>query len=1444
MSEVCHRSEHARCYTRRMDVRFHPLIDRWFRETFDAPTDVQAQAWPVIARGEHLLVTAPTGSGKTLTAFLWAINQFVTGELETGSTRVLYISPLKALNNDIQRNLLTPLAALEAAFSEAGETFPSIRVQTRSGDTEPGERQRMLRRPPEILITTPESLNILLTSKSGHGLLSRLNTVILDEIHAVQGNKRGAFLMSAIERLVPLSGEFQRIALSATVEPLNQVAAVVGGYVREGERFEPRAVNVLRAQDAKQYEVEIRYPASAAQRPEDQKLWDALAPDLVDRIRRNRSTLLFVNSRALCETLTHKINEAAGELIAYSHHGSLSREIRFEVEQRLKAGDLAAIVATSTLEMGIDIGSLDEVILIQSPDSVSSAIQRIGRAGHQVGQTSRCTIYPTHPYDFIESAVLGRAVLEKDIEPSILIERPLDVLAQVIVSMTATATWHLDELYLEVRRSHAFTSLPRRQFDLVIDMLAGRYANNHLRELRPRVIVDRIEQTIKAGKGATLSLYLSGGVIPDRGYFQLRHEGDNARIGELDEEFVWEAQVGKLFSFGTQTWQIKKITHNDVVVAPAKPGKSTPPFWKAEPLNRDFHYASRIGDFLEHANDRLDDDDFIEELRSQWHMDSEAAAELSSFLIRQREHTGVALPHRHHLLVEKVQRGPAGAAGQQMILHTGWGTRVNRPLALALEAGWLETFGELPEIFVGNEAIVIQLHDALSLEALLALAPVDRLEERLRERLEGSGFFGARFRENAGRALLLSKGRFGERKPLWMSRLQSQKLLDSVLRYDDFPIALETWRTCLIDEFDLSHLRQVLTELAHREIAVTEISTRTPSPFASGTAWGQISLYMYMDDTPRAGKRSSLATSLLEEAVFNPGIRPGIPLRLKNEFEAKRQRQLADYEPETGEDIHEWIKERVAIPLDEFRQDIPAGATRLQAGDATLVVSREDEPTVRSALVEAQEEAVTTLLANWLQYYGPMRFEDITVKLGIGETPLVKALTHLVDERTLIEGQLIRESEEAWWCDAENFEILLRLQRRSLRPDFEALPAAALTAYLFHWQTQSSAREPRERLFDVLERLRCHPLTAGLWETDVLPARLPEFDTRDLDTLVQEGDIGWIGTGNKQITFVFEDDLELLSPHQESPLPKPLADAMPDPAGHYEFTALQDRTSLGASELAEILWQAVWQGQLTNNTMMALRKGLDSNFTVPESGDLASSRRRHIRRGGFNRWRGAIPFSGSWHRLEIDPPEDDLIAGEELAKERVRLLLNRFGILFRELLLRELPDFQWRSVFRAIRLMELSGELLAGHFFKGIPGLQFVSAEALRILERPLPDRIFWLCAADPVSPCGLGLDTDTAHLPRRVPGSHLVYHDSELVLVSERRGKALTILVEPDSEHLPAYLAVLRHLVYRSRQPVRQLKIETINGEPALSSRWLDVLTGELGLTRDYNSVFMQRSL
>ncbi|MEJ2111232.1 MAG: DEAD/DEAH box helicase, partial [Acidobacteriota bacterium] len=583
---------------------FHPIIRQWFTEKIGTPTVIQDKAWPLIQEGRHVLVTAPTGCGKTLTAFLWALHQLIQGTWETGQTRVLYISPLKALNNDIQRNLLTPLKQLQDFFAARDTHMPEIRVITRSGDTPSSERRKMRRHPPEILITTPESLNILLTSRNALPSLSGIRTVILDEIHAVVDSKRGTHLISAVDRLVPLAGEFQRIALSATVKPLDLVARFVGGYQQTGpDTYVARPVVTVASGESKVYDLKVEFPDDAREKMIEDSWWPALIDHFRAVLNNNRSTLLFANSRRLVEKVARLVNESEQKVVVYAHHGSLSREIRLAVEQKLKQGELRGIVATNSLELGIDIGSLDSVVMIQTPFSVSSTIQRLGRAGHRVGQVSRGSIVPTHGADFLVAAVMAHAVSEQDIEKVNPVREPLDVLTQIILSACVTQTWDIDALYDFVRTSFPFHKLKRTHYDLVLQMLQGRYADTRLRELKPRVTVDRLENTIKAKDASAYLLFMAGGTIPDRGYYNLRLQDTKAKLGELDEEFVWERNIGDPFGVGSRIWRIHRIPHNDVEVKPETRQLNIIPFWKAESRDAAFHFASKVGVFLEWANE-------------------------------------------------------------------------------------------------------------------------------------------------------------------------------------------------------------------------------------------------------------------------------------------------------------------------------------------------------------------------------------------------------------------------------------------------------------------------------------------------------------------------------------------------------------------------------------------------------------------------------------------------------------------------------------------------------------------------------------------------------------------------------------------------------------------------------------------------------------------------
>ncbi len=1570
---------------------FHPVIASWFARRYGEPTDIQRQAWPRIAAGEHVLVTAPTGSGKTLTAFLWALDRLLTGAWEGGRTRVLYVSPLRALNNDIQRNLLSPLAELEAAFAAAGEPAVPVRVLTRSGDTPQSERQKMVRRPPEILITTPETLNILLTSRGGRSLLGEIAAVILDEIHAVAGGKRGTHLITAVDRLVRLSGEFQRVALSATVRPLDRVARFVGGYrleprVEGGEPgYRRRPVATVRSAMAKRYDLEVR---AAAERPpappslgqvepptEEANLWEPLAREVRGRIRANRSTLVFANSRRTTEKATRFLNEGEPEELAYSHHGSLSREIRAVVEERLKQGRLKGIVSTSSLELGIDIGALDEVVLVQTPPSVAAAVQRIGRAGHQVGETSRGRLYPLHERDVLDAAVVARGVLEGDIEELAPVRGALDVLAQIILSMVAAEPWRVDELYDHLRAGFPYRHLERRQFDLVLEMLAGRYADSRIRELRPRLALDRLDGTVRARPGTARLVYMSGGTIPDRGYFQLRRQDTMAKLGELDEEFVWERSIGDSFTLGAQSWRIRKVTHNDVLVSPARKGAAMAPFWRAEARDRTFHLSHRIGEFLERAERHLERRGGDKELRpvllEEHRMDAAAAERLLELLARQRAETGAALPHRHHLLLEKLGAPEGRPDREQAILHFGWGGRVLRPLALAMKAAWRVEHGWPLELEHDNDAFIVALPPAFDPRGLLDLVRPDNVEKLLVGELERSGFFGARFRENAGRAVLLPRAGFRRRTPLWLNRERAKKLLASVSAYDDFPLVVETWRTCLEDEFDLASLKLLLGELEAGAIRVSECRTSAPSPFAGNLIWKQTNRLMYEDDVPE-GEGAGLRGDLLRELVFSSELRPRIPADVLDRFQRKLHRTWPGYTPQSAGELVEWVKERLLIPQGEWREllaaierdaeaapgaaadadpagrcgigelvaeaserlvavDLVAGGDRTgdHHGDAEEgrgVIGIESLPRLAAAsglapgelrvaslagpdapLPEAvgavlegpravarprespgppegegtEDDPLAAFVAEWLRFYGPVPREHLTDTLGLEEDRVRDLLETLTASETLVVDRF-RAGDDAprEICDAENLERLLRLMRAAARPSFEPLPIERLPQFLASWQGLATPADGVQGLQSALERLFGFPAAARLWEGDVLPARLEPYYPSWLDGLLQESELVWLGCGRERLTFVFPDDVELLQqigdrhridPSESDQPPAavnsvPVTDLFPDPRGRFTLEDLARHTGLPGGELGEHLWRLAWDGRVTNTAFAAVRQGILSRFR-PAAGaeDRWVSERRHqarsagrraARRHRFDRWRACRPFAGDWYRLDVAPgaagqrgdgaePEPrDALDEEELNKDRVRLLLHRYGVLFRELLERELPALRWGRLFRTLRLMELSGEVLAGQFFDDVPGLQFAAPAAFRRLEEGLPDdAVVWMSAADPASPAGLGLEALQGCYPARLPSNHLVFHGPRLVATSARHGAELQIHVPPEHPLLGDYLAVLKHLLTRQFDPRRGVTVETVNGEPAATGGYAAKLIELFEASREAGALKLRRS-
>ncbi|MBN2041628.1 MAG: DEAD/DEAH box helicase [Spirochaetes bacterium] len=1439
---------------------FHPLIREWFTQNIGTPTGIQSMTWPVVADKKHVLVTAPTGSGKTLTAFLWGINQLVSGAWPCGQVRILYISPLKALNNDIQRNLIKPLYELENYFSGKGVKFPAIRVLTRSGDTPGDERQKMLRRPPEILITTPESFNILLTSKSGRNLFTGITTVILDEIHAVIANKRGTHMITAVDRLVLLSGEFQRIALSATVRPLKDVADFAGGYIySENDRsYHSREVSIVTSDDTKKYEIKVIKPDKIVHESSlqnDDTQWPALISECKNIIKSHNSTLFFTNTRRYAEKITGLLNENEPEELAYAHHGSLSREIRLTVEQKLKNGELKAIVATNSLELGIDIGHLDQVVLIESPQSISSAIQRLGRSGHEVGKISKGALFPLYGRDFLVSAVIAKAIIGHEIEPVKIIQNPLDILAQIVLSMTIAEKWDIDELYVFLKSIYPYHNLERDHFELVIEMLAGRFENSRIRELKPRVYIDRIDNTIQARENSAFLIYMSGGTIANRGYFDLRLQDSKAKIGELDEEFVWERTIGETFSLGTQVWQIQKITHNDVEVSPSKAQPGIIPFWKAEQQNKDFFLAEKIGLFLENADKNLKKPEFFNDLKTTYKMDDIAAESLIDFLVRQKAATNSSLPNRHNLLIEHFDDPFNQTNKKQVILHTFWGGKINHPYAIAISAVWQETFNYKLEVIHTNDAILLILPHSFTAKDILSLITPENSEKYLQKGLESTGLFGARFRENAECALLLPKTSFRKRMPLWMNRLRSKKILQAVKRYEEFPVIIETWRSCLRDEFDLDNLKNLLYELQEGIITVTESITTTPSPFTGDLIYKQINKYMYEDDQLPSSGKSSLSDDLIKQLLQSSHLRPKIPEEIIQSLDLKLKRTAQGYTPASSPELLDWIKERILIPENEWNDlvnaveyDSPDQSKffiseiqnkilwiKTENSETNFLTAVETLPRLYQifpglAVIETGEAleqagfsqkagwSLSEFLFQWLSYYGPLELEYIQELFALDSGALSSAVEELLEDQKIVLDRFGENSTKEEICYSDNLEILLRILRKSRQPAFDSLPVEKLQLFIAQFQGLAPKGTNLEDLQHRLEQLFGWPASSADWEGYLLPARVKPYFTAWMDSLMQTSDLIWFGCGKDKISMSFEQDIELF----RNPEAKTFAEVNEIFAnsGRYNFFDITRLTGLDTNGTAQKIWNLAWKGGISNDTFQALRKGILNNFSA-ESKNTASYERKNI-----NRWKSARPMDGHWFRIEYSSEKKDILEQEELTKDRIRQLFKRYGIIFRELLAHELPPMQWKNIFRNLRLMEFSGEILSGHFFKGIPGLQFMSHEAYRMIQNPLAeDSVFWINAKDPASLCGVQLESLKSYLPSRISSSFLVYEGQRIVIIIKKNGKNIEILVEPDHPKLNEYLEIFKDLLGREFNPAGRIVIEKINNASAVSSPYTQTL-------------------
>jgi ATP-dependent helicase Lhr and Lhr-like helicase len=1483
--------------------RFSAITREWFSSTFVAPTTAQADAWDAIADGNNTLVIAPTGSGKTLAAFLWAIDDLAGRADRPSGTRVLYVSPLKALAVDVERNLRTPLAGLTRIAERRGLPAPDISVGVRSGDTPPARRRQLIAQPPDVLITTPESLFLMLTS-AARETLTGVQTVIVDEIHAIAGGKRGAHLALSLERLDNLreGPPAQRIGLSATVRPPEELARFLSGQ---------SPTTIVAPPSAKTVELTVQVPVPDMANLANNTIWPDVEARLVDLIESHSSTIVFANSRRLAERLTSRLNEIHAErcgialatdgnpqvpggapahimgsgqtlgadaVLARAHHGSVSKEQRAVVEEDLKRGLLKAVVATSSLELGIDMGAVDLVIQVEAPPSVASGLQRIGRAGHQVGEVSQGVLFPKHRTDLIGCAVTVQRMLASQIETMRVPANPLDILAQQTVAAAALEPLDADRWFDTVRRSAPFATLPRSVYEATLDLLSGKYPSTEFAELRPRLVYDRDTGTLTARPGAQRLAVTSGGAIPDRGLFTvyLATESEKpSRVGELDEEMVYESRPGDVISLGATSWRITEITHDRVLVIPAPGQPARLPFWRGDDVGRPAELGAALGAFTGELAG-LDRDAFGKRCTGLG-FDDYATENLWKLLDDQRTATNV-VPTDTTLLVERF-RDELG--DWRVILHSPHGLRVHGPLALAVGRRLLERYGIDEKPTASDDGIVVRLPDTLEETppgAELFVFDADEIDPIVTAEVGGSALFASRFRECAARALLLPRRHPGRRSPLWHQRQRAAQLLEVARKYPDFPVVLETIRECVQDVYDVPALVELMAGIAQRRVRVLEAETTKPSPFAASLLFGYIGAFMYEGDTPLAERRAaalSLDSTLLAELLGRVELRELLDPDVIAATGRQLQHLSADRAARDAEAVADLL--RLLGPLTEDEVSARASVAHaggwlegLRAARRALTVSFagrswwvavEDigrlrdgvgaavPPGVPAAFTEEVADPLGELLGRYARTHTPFTTADAAARFGLGLRVTADVLGRLAGDGRLVRGDFVADAEVSGgagaeqWCDADVLRILRRRSLAALRAQVEPVSTAAYGRFLPAWHhvgtSGSSGCAGLDGLMSVIDQLAGVRMPASAIEPLVLAPRVRDYSPAMLDELLATGEVTWSGAGSisgsdgwialhasdsAPLTLAAPAEVDFTDAHRA------ILDTLAGAGGYFFRQLAQD--GVGEAALKAALWELIWAGWVTGDTFAPVRAVLGAGGTRKRS---APAHRAH-RPPRLSRYsvahaqhRTADPtVAGRWSALPAPEPDSTV-----RAHYQAELLLNRHGVLTRGAVTAEGVPGGFATLYKVLSTFEEAGRCQRGYFVESLGGAQFAVASTVDRLrtyldgidpERP-EYRAVVLAAADPANPYGAALPWPTSSgegpgpgaRPGRKAGALVVLVDGELAWFLERGGRSLlTFTDDPAADHAAAM--ALADLVAARR--VASILVERVDGVPALQRR------------------------
>ncbi len=1599
--------------------RFHPVTAEWFRAVFEGPTQPQREGWPAIARGDSTLILAPTGTGKTLTAFLWCLDRLmlqpraftapapepkaakrIRGKKQPREpkkqilpdgvgVRVVYISPLKALAVDVERNLRSPLQGIANMAQRMGVPVHTPEISVRTGDTPTAERARFAKHPGDILITTPESLYLLLTSNAGEALRT-VETVIIDEIHALVPTKRGAHMALSLERLEALAGrKIQRIGLSATQRPLEEVARFLGGadgavqtaarpqepaapalpnevsetaleqgaedtYTAEtfveatvevapsvadeagdaalalgddaaqiiageiaGVRYRP--VTIVNAGARKRLELTVEVPVEdmarlgeiqdtpsgpASQGPKRTSIWQSIHPRLLEIIRQHQSTILFVNARRIAERLAGAINELAGEQIARAHHGSLAASQRSEIEELLKAGHIRALVATSSLELGIDMGAVDLVIQIEAPPSVASGMQRIGRAGHQVGAPSKGIIFPKYRADLIACAAVTRAMHEGHVESTRFLRNALDVLAQQIVAIVAhpplppeeaarrSAKHRSDEdeapglsydaLLSLVRSCSGYAGISTQVFDGVLDMLAGRYPSDEFGELRPRVTWDRTKGWLTPRQGVKKIAILNGGTIPDRGLFGVFLSGERnkpIRVGELDEEMVFEARNGETFILGASTWRIDEITHDKVLVSPApgEPGKM--PFWRGDQAGRPLEFGRRIGALVRELRD-LPRSAALVRLTREHDLDATAAENVLRYLADQEVATE-QVPDDRTVVVERV-RDELG--DWRVCVMTPFGSRLHAPWAMAVQ-GRIRAAGHADvETMWSEDGFVVRFPESDGAPDVDQFFPAaQEATDSVQRQLGSTALFAAKFREAAARALLLPRRRADGRTPLWQQRKRAYDLLSVAARYPEFPMLLEAYRECLRDVFDMPALSEILRSIASRQIRVHTVDSRTPSPFASALLFSYVANYIYDGDAPLAERRAqalSINQEQLRELLGDADLRELLDPNAIEETEEQLQMLADDYRARSMDGVHDMLlrlgdlnraellrrttSPEVAITVDRLQK--ARRVLELKFGAEKRLIAVEDAARYRDALgiplppglptafLQAVPDAMVDLIRRFGRTHGPFTTNEVAQRFAVPLETAESVLQKLVGSGRVVEGAFRPGGQQREWCDVEVLRTIRRRSLAKLRKEVEPVEQQTLARLFTHWQGVLTPRRGLDALLDVIETLQGAPLPASLLETEILPARIVGYKPADLDTLIAAGEVTWagfepLGERDGRIGLYLAEKLPLLWPVVNT---AQAASVIEDGSatkdreeriieylrshGASFFQNVHDGTGGGyPGESIEAIWNLVWRGAITNDSLQSLRAYTDKNQSGRQTNHQGKPLRKvHNQAANFRSRRTTPPTAqGRWalHPSMMMTERN----GTEWSYAEAHQLLQRYGVVFRETAHAENLPGGFSAIYDVMKALEESGKVRRGYFAAELGATQFALPAALDLLrslrtKRPDTDpEMIVLAATDPANPYGALLKwpapADGNSSLTRTVGSRVVMADGALVAYL-RRGNPNVQVFLPEEEpmrgqvmrSLARYFVVMAQTTGRINEQAEHtggigMFLQTING-------------------------------